>query len=200
MLFRLSEHCLPVTGRHVWRRILCGLALVFALCGASAAQFTRTPDPQLEYRVKAGFLFNFLKFTEWPAVNLPAGQPFRIGVLASPAVHALIAEQLKDKTVGGRAVEVVDLPADAADISCHLLFLPRSSEVPLAQLTDRLGSTSILLVGETEGFAAAGGMIGFVIRGDNVRFQVNLRATQRAGLRLSARLANLAELVKPAAP
>jgi hypothetical protein len=40
-------------------------------------------------------------------------------------------------------------------------------------------------------------MIGFVTRGYNIRFQVNLAATQRSGLKLSGRLASLAEIVQP---
>jgi hypothetical protein len=56
------------------------------------------------------------------------------------------------------------------------------------------------LVGEKEGFAVAGGEIGFVPRGDNLRYQVNLSAAQQAGLKLTARLANLAEIVRVPLP
>ena len=56
------------------------------------------------------------------------------------------------------------------------------------------------MVGETEDYARSSGMIGFVMRGHNIRFQVNLSAAQQAGLKLSGRLASLAEIVRPAPP
>lgn len=195
----------PGTGkdRLRWRpRRSWGIAVYLCLLvglDAFPAQFTRTADSVLEYKVKAAFLFNFAKFTEWPADKLPTGAPLRIGI-AGGEIRAIVAESLKDKRAGEHPLEFIELATPEQAAACHLVFLPRSAALPAESLAAALDGQPVLIVGETEGFAARHGMIGLVIRGENVRFQVNLAAAQRAGLKLSARLAALAELVKSASP
>lgn len=163
----------------------------------------------LEYQVKAGFLFNFAKFVEWPGAALPPGTPLRIGLVASDEVCAVIEQSLAGKLVGDRPLQVERLPAarltDGSPLP-HMLFVhpdsPRLKEetgLTHEELIAQLGTRPVLLVGESAGFAPAGGMIGFVQRGETLRFQVNLASAQRAGLKLSARLSGLAEIVNPAA-
>ena len=109
------------------------------------------------------------------------------------ATAKIIADSLRDKLINGRPIQVVTLPVDGTTMGCHLIFVPRTRSFAITQTPP----PPILLVGESESFAAESGMIGFVTRGYNIRFQVNLAATQRAGLKLSGRLATLAEIVQP---
>ena len=53
----------------------------------------------------------------------------------------------------------------------------------------------VLTVGETEHFAANGGIIGFCLEVKKVRFEINLAAADRAGLKISAKLLTLAKTV-----
>ncbi len=173
--------------------ILTGL---FSFAQLRAQTDAPVVDGALEYRVKAGFLFNFLRFTEWPPEALAPDAIFRIAVLADAAAYAQIATALNGKAVNGHKIEVLALDATSDWTGCHLLFLTRDSGVPASLAVSRLRSAPVLLVGETEAFASSGGTIGFVLRGTNIRFQVNLQAAQTAGLRLSSKLASLAEVVK----
>jgi hypothetical protein len=54
---------------------------------------------------------------------------------------------------------------------------------------------SVLVVGESEGFARAGGVIGFTVEGGTVGFEVNRAAAERAGLTISSRLLKLSRVV-----
>jgi hypothetical protein len=83
---------------------------------------------------------------------------------------------------------------------CHLVFVPRSVEAASLNLGSAADRENTLLVGETTDYAVRDGMIGFVQRGHNIRFQVNLQAAQHAGLKLSGRLASLAEIVQSPHP
>lgn len=178
----------------IYRRLLWLLGSSLAL-PASPAVAAGSPDaaPRLEYQVKAGYLYNFLRFTEWPAACLPAGAPYRIGVVDDEATTKIIADSLNDKQINDRRIQVVTLPLDGTTMGCHLIFVPRTRQFTITQTPP----PPILLVGESDSFAAESGMIGFVTRGYNIRFQVNLAATQRSGLKLSGRLASLAEIVQP---
>jgi hypothetical protein len=50
-------------------------------------------------------------------------------------------------------------------------------------------------VGESINFAQGGGMIGFLLEDNKVRFEINLEAAERAKLKISARLLALAKTV-----
>jgi hypothetical protein len=52
---------------------------------------------------------------------------------------------------------------------------------------------SVLTVGESEGFAAGGGMIEFSVEESKVRMEINAAAAKRAGLHISAKLLSLAQ-------
>lgn len=183
------------------RRRIGTTVLLAALAGQlSVSAATGDSAPRLEYQVKAGYLFNFLRFTEWPPQALPAGAPYRIGVVEDPGTYNIIAETLRGKTVNDRAIEVVYLNSHDLVSGCHLVFVPRSADTASLNLGPDSSRENTLLVGESPDYALRDGMIGFVQRGHNIRLQVNLAAAQRAGLKLSGRLASLAEIVQPRSP
>ena len=179
---------------------LAGLSLARAFAASNA----------LEYQVKAGFLFNFAKFVEWPGASLAPGGSVRLGIIAPDEVYQLIEKSLAGKVAGDRPVIVERLTAaqlDGGGTLPNIIFVHQDAFRPQSelgfsaqQLTTLAEKQPVLLVGESAGFATSGGIIGFVQRGENLRFQVNLASAQRAGLKLSARLSGLAEIVSSAKP
>lgn len=175
---------------------LFAIAVLMLGIQPSTTAATSESVPRLEYQVKAGYLFNFLRFTEWPPSHIAPGQSYRVGIVEDAAVARIVSEKLAGKEIDGHPVEVVLLPdADSAG-GCHLVFIPRTAEQDGHAHTHH----GVLTVGDAEGFALQGGIVGFVARGYNIRFQVNLDAASKAGLRLSSRLAALAEVVRTAPP
>jgi len=172
----------------VWLGMGLGLG---SPCLASAQR-----DPELEYRVKAGYLFNFLKLVEWPAQSRQPNEPYVVGILDEGREFQVLEAALAGKQIDGQPVLVKRLgrPEDAA--GCHLVFLVRDQERRQNALLATTSGSPILTIGETAGFAERGGVLNFVFDGDKVRFEVNLGAAERQGLRLSSRLSSLAVLVK----
>jgi hypothetical protein len=60
---------------------------------------------------------------------------------------------------------------------------------------DRLRGASVLTVGDHDDFATTGGVIHFTRENYRVRFEINVRAAERAGLRISSKLLQLARIV-----
>ena len=54
----------------------------------------------------------------------------------------------------------------------------------------------ILTVGETQGFAADGGVINFKLDDGRVRFEINVDAAEHEQLHISSKLLSLAQIVK----
>jgi len=76
--------------------------------------------------------------------------------------------------------------------NCHILFISSSEKARLPQILKHLNGSSVLTVGEMPGFTETGGMINFVLEGTKMRFQINKDAANNAGLKISAKLLNVA--------
>jgi hypothetical protein len=149
-----------------------------------------------EYSIKAAFLYNFVKFVDWPAQALPSSSnTLVIGVLGrNPFGSAL--NTLSGKTVKGKTLVVRQFSSVPEQGACHVLFISSSEQDRMKQLLDALRSSSILTVSETRGFAQSGGIINFVVQDEKVRFEINPAAAERARLNLSSDLLRLAKIVR----
>lgn len=145
-----------------------------------------------EYSVKAAYLYNFAKFTEWPDTGAESEAMTFCIAGADPFGDAF--EALEEKGFLGRPVVVRRAPPDLH--GCRVLFVNEPDAVRRAEILLRAGNETILTVGDQEGFIDAGGMIGFVIADDRVQFEANQTAAEQAGLTLGARMLELARRVK----
>ena len=150
----------------------------------------------LEYRVKAGFLYNFARFVEWPAESLPPDTRIRVGLLAPDSVCDTIESALDGKSVANHRMEIECLREETPADAPHILFVHSSMTRRAQSLMRDYADQPVLIVGESPNFAANNGVIGFVRRGESLRFEINLEAASDAGLHLSSQLASLAEIVK----
>jgi hypothetical protein len=149
-----------------------------------------------EYQVKAAYLFNFGKFVKWPEQTSSDHDTFSICVLGSDPFGKILDSTIAGEQIGGKPVTVrrVTVVSDAG--GCRILFVGRSETGRLESILAGLGRSPVLTVSDIDGFANRQGMIQFVMDRDRVRFQVNLSATQKAGLALSSELLKVATAVK----
>ena len=154
------------------------------------AQMASAADDGLEYQVKAAFLFNFLKFVEWPSA--PTDLPWVIGILGRDPFGGVLEETVRGKTVNGRKVEVRRFahPADVKE--CNIVFIGRADfERMVMQAQPVLQQPGLLTVGEAPAFLKSGGIINFYLQENRVHFEIQPSAAHTAGLRVSAQLLKL---------
>lgn len=170
-----------------WRLFLLSLYCLAAVAQAQSAT---------EYQVKAAFLFNFARFVEWPAEAFPsADSALQICVLGQDPFGRDFEQVIMDKTVNGHRIEVAHPEGVPQARACHILFVATSEKAHLPMILHGLKGASVLVVGDTAGFATLGGAINFVIDDSRVRFEINLKAAELAHLKLSARLLTVAKVV-----
>ena len=175
-------------------RKACGVA--FFLLAALIIQAVDSTTT-LEFKVKAGYLFNFTKYVEWPTDAFPSNDsPFVIGVLDGSEAQPAIEKVLVGKTVKGHPVEVktvfkTNLPKDL-----HMLLVTRGADKTPEEIRAMLGMTPTLLVGETDQFAERGGAIAIVRQEESFRLSLCLEHATENGLKVSAKLSNVAKSVK----
>jgi hypothetical protein len=100
------------------------------------------------------------------------------------------------KTVLGRPFVVADISEPSQAAECQILFVSSSEGKRLRSIFGEFRATGILTVGETEGFAAQGGIVNFKLKDGRVRLEINIEAAERARLRISSKVLNLAQIVK----
>jgi hypothetical protein len=157
---------------------------------------TLTADRNSEYQVKAAFLVNFARFVEWPPQSFgAANDPLVVGVYGNGLFGAALEEAVLGKRIGGRPAVIRRTSQISALRSCHVVFLPASEINHFRELSNSLGDLSVLLVGETEGFAESGGVINFILENERVRFEISPSAAARVHLKISSKLLQLAVIV-----
>jgi hypothetical protein len=167
------------------------VAAVLAVHSPAAAGSAPT-----EYEVKAAFLYNFSRFVEWPRAARPAeGQQFVVAVLGRDPFGPALEDAFAGKTVLGQRPHVrrVATPEEAA--RAHIVFVSSSEKAQLGRVLAVLGRDGVLTVGDMDGFARSGGIIGFRLEQRRVRFDINPVSAAQAGLRVSSELLKLARIV-----
>ena len=174
-------------------RLLSTLSLALALL-ASPRIIADGARGSQDVALRAAFVYNFAKFTEWPA--LPPAAPIRLCVVGAPDIAEAVLETVAGRNINGHALEVAQSPAPADWQACHLLFLAQEAAAQASARLTAIRSLPVLTVSDSKGFARSGGMVELYVESGRMRFAINVTLAERAGLRLSSRLIGLARVVQ----
>jgi hypothetical protein len=172
--------------------VIIAVLVAFSVSASLAAE-RAAPS---EYELKAVFIYNFIKFTEWPPAKLgKSDEPFIIGILGKDPFGGALDKVVEGDTLYDKRVVVRRYARVDDVVASHALFISFSEEqsiTALLKLLDAQGA-SILTISESENFAKRGGIIGLKKANKKVVFGINLIAANRAGLNISAQLLKIAK-------
>jgi YfiR/HmsC-like len=173
-------------------RTLATVVVTVMLCAHATLQ---TPET-LENDVKAAFLFNFTKFVDWPDTAFgTTDEALRICVIADAAFTRSVDRIVAGETVRGRPLQRIT-PSSAELTRCHVLYMGAAHSEEAERLLAAVDRAPVLTVGETPTFMTYGAAISFVVMNNRVRFDINPRAAERAGLTVSSKLLRVARQVE----
>jgi hypothetical protein len=175
------------------RRHPRALIVAAIVLGGIAGSGRPARGDDLEYQVKAAFLLNFAKFTEFPASSFDRDSaPVTICVIGTNPFGGTLADTLHNERAGGRRLETrtIGWPAEAR--ACQMVFVPRSQTDQIEALVSATSDRGVVLVGESGTFLERGGTINLFVENGRVRFAMNPAAVERAGVRFSSHLLRLA--------
>jgi len=182
--------------------LIVALGMTLNWTSTAAAQAVDPPDAS-EYLIKAGFIYNFAKFVEWPSTAFSQpDSPIMIGVLGTDPFGSVLDRLVEDKKIGPRGfvVKRYKWGKDLKDLKeCKILFVSASEKAHIDEIVQAVKGLPILMVGETPGFAERGGIIRFTLEDNRVRFEINVEAAHQADLNISSRLLTLAKIIPQAA-
>ena len=174
-----------VIGGNGFRRLRRAIVLAcLIVCVASAAE-----DVSLEFAVKAAYLLKFTKFIDWPPSTNPS---FSICILGNNPFGTALGQVIAGENVNGKKVVIQKFDRAPSPGACQILFFGDPADA--ARTLVEVGA-GVLTVGEGTTFVRDGGMIGFIIDSHRVTFDINKRAAEAAGIRLSSGLLSVAKSV-----
>jgi hypothetical protein len=176
-------------------------SLAIALAGGLVCALWLAPQradaTRDDYGAKAAFLVNFARLVVWPMAARPApGEPLVIGVVGGAAARQAIAQGVGDASVESHRIEVRNVEKPEQVAGTHILFVAEGRDADVAALIQAARGHASLSVGESDGFAARGGIVNFFSEGEKLRFEINLAAARATGLQISSRMLGLARLVE----
>lgn len=169
--------------------------LLLAFCIATFVNAHPQSQPD-EYRIKAAFLFHFAQLIDWPSEALQASDnSLLLCTLGDNSFRGAMESSVEGKTIGSRVLHVRHFSGNDNVSGCHMLFVGRNESQRISLILAALKRAPVVTVGDTANFVDQGGVLGFCMEGNKIRFEVNLEAAERARLKISSRLLLLARRV-----
>ena len=173
------------------------LLLVVLLFPTLLRPLRANPHEVSEYQVKAAFLYNFVKFVEWPgAVSTSIYDPIVIGVLGTDPFGPVLDQTFAYKRVGGRRFELRRYRTVEELELCQVLFVSSALKRDWSKVLGAVGGTPVMTVSDGDGFVKSGGIIELLLENNKIRFDINLNEARVSKLKISAQLLQLARKVE----
>lgn len=139
--------------------------------------------------VMAVYIYNFTKFLEW---NDNDSESFYISVLGnSKIIEPLILIAQKEK-INGKKI-IIDKINNMNQLKNNsILFIPGEYDSYLQTIIKRAYEKNVLTISNSKGFASKGICINFFVADDKMKFEINKKAIENAGITPNTRLLSLA--------
>ena len=175
------------------QRLLTVLLIPFLWLGAWQTATGEGLNEIRDYELKSVYIYNILKFIEWPEERM-MHDAIRLCVVGGDPFFGTL-DRLTERQAQGRPIELRymenrELPGD-----CDLLVIADREAVKLPHILQRIDYSSIVTVSDISGFTRRGGMIGFVSDEDRIKLEINIDKLRSANIKINADLLELATII-----
>jgi len=191
MLLHPTSDLQNLPGTRSYRRFArFGLLLCTLFFVCEAAQGAAVP----ESKVNARYLVLFCRYVEWPPnlETVDKEKAFNVCVLGHDPFGNDLDSAFEGIIIDGKPVQLRRVESTQDALKCAVVFMSREETQVHSRWLQELQDKTILVVSDAEATLQAGASVVLVrerIEGkEKVRFDVNLNALRRAGLKISARM------------
>jgi hypothetical protein len=146
-----------------------------------------------EHQVKAAFIYNFLNFVEWPQA-MENESSISVCVLGQGPIDKYLTA-IDGDHIRGKTIKINRIKNSHEAEKCYTVFLNVSEQNKTKELISHIKNYPVLSISDADDFTESGGIIKFIEEGSRIKFKINLKAAQKAGLKISSRLLRIAYIV-----
>ena len=173
-------------------RSACTVIFLALIC-LPMQRAARAQQGPTDSEVKAAYLFNFLKFVDWPEeAGREPQSAWVLCVLGDTPVGEDLKHLVAGKSIRGREMQEKQVTAIEELKGCHMLFIAAPEKKRLPAILAEVHGSTVLTVADMDHFVETGGMIQFVIQDSRPSL---LSAGTSARLKISSKLLSLAVAV-----
>lgn len=172
------------------------MAAIAVLLAAPMPAAAQTDLRLAEQDIKAGLLYNFLRYTDWGAA--PA-QTMVVCVYGADPFGGRL-DRMEGRTVNQRRIDIRAARTFPDINACDLVYVNADQRAQWPQLRTHLAGRRVLTVSDFDGFSRSGGMIEFTRERNRVAVNINVAAVEAAHLTVHERLLRLASVVRDERP
>jgi hypothetical protein len=167
------------------------LVALVSLCSASAPTPAQADSVASLSALKAAYTLHFVNLIQWEAPE----SWLDFCVAGQSETGDRILGTLNNKTVHGQNIVARQLSRDRENEHCDALYIPAGLALVTPALLKRYERENTVTISDAPGFAEDGGVIGFVIVDERLRFDINEAVAVKRRLKISAKLLELARSV-----
>ena len=139
-----------------------------------------------ERELKVAFIYNFMRFTEWPD---EVGPTLTLCVRGADPFGTTL-DSLEGRVVGTRKL-IVRRGGDSLN-GCQAVFVTAAATNTLGQVLTELRGRPVLTMADSPGAARQGVNLNMAVAQNKVTFEANLQTARASQLKLSSQLLRLA--------
>ncbi len=151
-----------------------------------------------EYLLKSGYIEKFTHFIEWKANRSSGDSVFRIAVIGDKRFKEALSAVFEKVRVNNLDVDVNSISSiDQIKNSRIVVISGNLDNDILSKLLNYTTGKQILTIGEVKGYGRKGVIINMLVRDNLIRYEINIEALDKSGLKISSLLLNSAIILKP---
>jgi hypothetical protein len=159
---------------------------------AAVAGVPASGQPVDDSRLKAAIVSKFPDFVQWPPAAVPSDGPLVLCLSEGGPIERHLRDVVDGISIHDRPVAVHVLTSVADVARCHLLFISTASRLEATALLQASADLPILTVADDPTLLERGVILTLRPVDGRLRFDADLDAAERAGLRLRSQFLRLA--------
>lgn len=170
------------------------ISILFLLALFTTSVIAQPQTEAEELNLKAAFIYNFTRFIEWDDDVFP--NDFVIGVLGNSMIDEPLEEIAQSHKAVNKEIKIRRFTSLDEIEKCNILFISKNVKISLVDILAKTDLKKTLIISEKENYAKQGACINFVIINKKLKFEVNIKAIDNAGLKISSQLLKLAIIIE----
>jgi hypothetical protein len=160
--------------------------------------------PLYEQKIKAGLVYNLLKYTEWPKIAAVQSDKKSAEVSNIATLQICLfgddpfdgyLSPLEGRTAQQATISIIHITQVQQTERCSAVIIHRNQAHQLTQLLQFLRGKNVLTISDIAQFAEQGGMVEMTRQDEKVALHINKDSLDNAKLNIDARMLKLATIV-----